>query len=150
VGLHLVLCCGDAEGRDHRDISLKENQMKKLLLLILFTALPVLAQSSTPCGVSPTPGQPHVCLSWQASATPGVTYNVYRATTSKGENYSTPLNAQPLSTLFFYDTTVAVGTQYFYTVTAGQGGTTSVPTPEVGAQVPVPDSAPTLPVATAD
>src|SRR5271166_1270689 len=119
--------------------------MKKFLLLILFTALPVLAQSSTPCGVSPTPGQPHVCLSWQASATAGVTYNVYRATAAGGENYSTPINAQPLSTLFFYDITVTVGTKYFYTVTAGQGGLMSAASSEVSAQTPVPDAAPTTP-----
>lgn len=124
--------------------------MKRLAFVILVLMLGVVAQAqaSSPCGVPPTPGQPHVCVSWSPSPTSGVGYNVYRTTTSGGENYTTPLNSAPLAALFFYDTTVATGTKYFYTVTATIGGALSQPTPEVAAQVPVPPSAPTAPAAT--
>jgi hypothetical protein len=76
---------------------------------------------------------------------------VYRATTAGGENYLTPLNSAPVTTLFFNDTTDAVGTTYFYTVTAiGTGGATSAPSSEVSAQVPVPPNSPTTPAAAID
>lgn len=119
------------------------------LMLFLFLALPVAAQS-LPCP-APTPGSPHVCLTWIASTTPSVTYNVYRATTAGGENFGTPLNASPISVLFFYDTTVAIGTTYFYKMVAvGSGGVLSVPTSEVSAQIPVPPNSPTTPAAAID
>ena len=122
--------------------------MKKVLFVFLFCLATVaFAQSSNPCGVAPTPGAPHVCLSWTASTTPGVTYNVYRATTANGENYATPLNAAPISAIFFYDATAAVGTQYFYKITAVIGGSMSAPSSEVSVQVPTPPAAPTNPVA---
>jgi hypothetical protein len=108
-----------------------------------------LAQAATPCP-APTPGSPHVCLTWTASTTAGVTYNVYRATVSKGENYATPLASVPVGQLFYYDASVAVGTQYFYTVTAATGGSLSAPTPEVSAQIPVPPGSPGSPAAVID
>jgi fibronectin type 3 domain-containing protein len=118
--------------------------IKKLLPLFLLLALPALAQSS-PCGAS-IPGSPHVCLTWKASTSSGVTYNVYRATTSGGENYATPLNSAPITNLFFGDTTDVVGTTYFYTAVAvGTGGVLSPPTSEVQAQIPVPPNPPTSP-----
>jgi hypothetical protein len=126
--------------------------MKRILLAVLVLMLGVVAQAqaSSPCGVVPTPGAPHVCFSWSASPTQGVAYNVYRATTSGGENYATPLNAVPLTTLYFYDTTVVDGTKYFYTVTAETGGAQSLPSPEASSIVPVPPSAPTSPAAIID
>ena len=102
------------------------------------------AQTTTCPG--PTPGAPHVCLTWTDSTTTGATYNVYRATTAGGENYASPLNATPLiaGSTAYYDTTVATGTQYFYTVVAvGTGGGLSTPSNEVSAQVPVPPNPPT-------
>lgn len=116
--------------------------------IILFFCSFVKAQAS-PCG-APTPGAPHVCISWTASTTAGVTYNVYRSTTTKGENYSTPLNAAPLTALFYYDTTDATGTTYYYTVAAVQGGALSAPSPEVSAQIPVPPGSPSSPQASVD
>jgi fibronectin type 3 domain-containing protein len=118
--------------------------MKKLLLCFLFLCVPVFAQTTT-CP-SPTPGSPHVCLKWTDSTTTGTTYNIYRATTSGGENYGSPLNATPLvaGTTAYYDSTVAVGTTYYYTAAAvGSGGVLSTPTAEVSAQIPVPPVAPT-------
>jgi fibronectin type 3 domain-containing protein len=76
-------------------------------------------------------------------------YNVYRATATKGENYATPLNTAPITTLFFADTTDTVGTTYYYTVTAvSTGGVQSVPSSEASALVPVPPGQPQQPSAT--
>lgn len=128
--------------------------MKRFILIaILFAALPALAQS-LPCP-APTPGSPHVCLTWVASVTPpAVTgYNVYRGTTSGGENFAIPLNVALISPTqtFFYDTTVAIGTTYFYkAVAVGTGGVLSSPSAEVQAQIPVPPSSPTTPAAVID
>lgn len=122
--------------------------LKLIAIGILFIACPVFAQSSCP---APTPGAPHVCLTWVASTTAGVKYNVYRTTSAGGENYASPLNASPLTTLSFYDTSVAIGGQYFYTITAvGTGGVLSLPSAEVQAQVPVPPNSPTTPAAAID
>ena len=119
--------------------------MKRLLIAILFiVAISARAQTTTCPG--PTPGVPHVCLKWTLSTTTGVTYNIYRSTTSGGENYTTPLNATPLiaGTTAYYDTTVAIGTTYYYTACAvGSGGVLSTPTAEVSAQIPVPPNPPT-------
>lgn len=128
--------------------------MKRLLWLscLLMAPLMSLAQAS-PCG-PPTPGQPHVCLSWVASVpAPSTGYNVYRATTSGKENYGVPLNTAviPVGQNYFYDTTIVVGTTYYYTTCAvGTGGVLSVPTPEVSAQIPVPPNAPTGEAASID
>lgn len=111
-----------------------------LSLLALALSLPGFAQAACP---APTPGSPHVCLKWTASTTSGVTYNIYRASTTGSENYAAPLNATPLTTTFYYDSTVAVGSTYFYTVAAvGTGGVLSAPSPEASAQVPVPPASP--------
>jgi fibronectin type 3 domain-containing protein len=117
--------------------------LKTLILFLLFSSLSAIAQTTT-CP-SPTPGSPHVCLKWTDSTTTGAAYNVYRATTSGGENYATPLNATPLvaGSTAYYDATVAVGSTYYYTLVAvGTGGVLSTPTAEVSAQVPVPPNAP--------
>jgi fibronectin type 3 domain-containing protein len=118
-------------------------------LAVAFAASSALAQAASPCP-APTPGAPHVCLTWTASTTAGVTYNVYRATVTKGENYSTPLASVPVGQLFYYDASVAVGTQYFYTITAALGGALSAPTSEVSAQIPVPPGSPGSPAANID
>ena len=115
-----------------------------LVIALLLSATLLMAQS--PCG-APTPGAPHVCLTWTASVTPpAVTgYNVYRSTTAGGENFGTPLNPTliPPTQLFFYDTTNALGTTYFYkAVTVGTGGVLSLPTPEVSSTVPMPPNTP--------
>lgn len=127
-----------------------------MLLLIVgaFLALnPMLLAAQTTTCPSPTPGTPHVCLKWTDSTTTGATYNVYRATTSGGENYATPLNAAPLpsGTTAYYDTTNVIGTTYYYTLAAvGTGGVLSTPTAEVSAQIAVPPNPPTALSATSD
>lgn len=123
-----------------------------LLSFVLLLAMPAFVQAQSPCG-PPTPGQPHVCLTFVGSTTPGTATNIYRATTAGAENYATPLNPSPLpaTTLFFYDKTAVFGSTYFYTAAAvGTGGVLSVPSPEVSAQIPVPPNPPTSPAATID
>ena len=124
----------------------------KYVLAVFLLSLPLAAKASSPCGTNPTPGTPHVCLTWVASPTSTVTgYNVYRSTTAGGENYLTPLNSAPVTTLFYNDTSDVVGTTYFYTVVAiGSGGALSIPSSEVSALIPVPPSGPTAPAASID
>ncbi len=127
--------------------------MKLTIIVGIFMIATGRAQTS-PCG-PPTPGSPHVCITWTASVTPPPVngYNVYRATTAGAENFGTPLNSTliPSTQTFFYDTTVAIGTTYFYkTVAVGTGGVLSAPTPEVSASVPVPPNSPTNEAATAN
>jgi hypothetical protein len=74
-----------------------------------------------------TSGLHTVSLSWTASTTAGVTYNVYRAITAGGYNYATPLNSTPISGTSFTDCSVALSQTYFYVIVAVNGsGNTSV------------------------
>lgn len=78
-----------------------------------------------------------VSLSWTASTTSGVSYNVYRATTSGGYNYSAPLNSSPIAGTSFSDCTVTLGQTYFYVVRAVDGsGNQSGNSSEITAAVP--------------
>lgn len=56
-------------------------------------------------------------LSWTASTTPNVTYNVYRATALAGP-FTTPLNSSPITGTTFTDTAVQAGQTYYYVATA--------------------------------
>jgi Ice-binding-like len=66
-----------------------------------------------------------VTLSWDASADPGVQYNIYRGNSEDNES-NIPLNSAPLSTNTFSDTTVLPGHIYFYEVTSIISGIESV------------------------
>jgi hypothetical protein len=78
-----------------------------------------------------------VSLSWTASTTSGVTYNVYRAMTSGGYNYTTPLNSTPISGTSFTDCSVTLGQTYYYVVRAVDGsGDQSVNTNEPTVTIP--------------
>lgn len=70
-----------------------------------------------------TPGSPNwkgsqhgVCVTWVASTASGVTYNVWRSTTTGGPY--TQLNTTADANLFFMDSNAAVSTTYFYVATA--------------------------------
>jgi fibronectin type 3 domain-containing protein len=78
-------------------------------------------------------------LSWTASTTPNVTYNVYRSTVSTGP-FTTPLNSSPISGTTFKDTSVKAGQTYYYVATAvAPGGTQSAESsPPVQAAIPSP------------
>ena len=55
-------------------------------------------------------------ISWTASVTPNVTYDVYRATSASGP--FTKLNTSGIANTVFTDTTATPGIQYFYEVDA--------------------------------
>lgn len=82
-------------------------------------------------------GMHSVVLTWDASPTGGVTYNVYRGTTSGGET-TTPINTAAITTLTFTDTNVTPGTTYYYTVEAVDSGGSSAPSNEATAAIPNP------------
>jgi fibronectin type 3 domain-containing protein len=58
-----------------------------------------------------------VGLTWNASTSSVVGYNVYRGTTEGGP-YSTKLNSSAVSSTTFTDSSVSSGTTYYYVVTA--------------------------------
>jgi len=78
-----------------------------------------------------------VALSWIASTSTVVGYNVYRSTTSGGPY--TLITSSPVSGITFTDTTVQAGVTYFYVVTAvDANGNESVNSNEASATVPTP------------
>jgi len=79
------------------------------------------AAPAAPTGLTATPGDSHVALSWTAS--PGAaTYTVMRGTVAGGP-YGTTFPG--IATTSFDDTTAVNGTTYFYVVTATNGFGTS-------------------------
>ena len=87
--------------------------MKRWLLLLLLLV---------PLAFANTPGQVTVTLTWNASPTAGVTYNVYRGSaTGVCSGIPTPIKTG-LSVLTFIDTNVTSGQTYVYAVTAVKGG----------------------------
>jgi len=63
------------------------------------------------------PAQHSVNLSWMASTSDVLGYNIYRGTVHSGP-YAMKLNSSPLQGTTFTDSTVQSGTTYFYVVTA--------------------------------
>lgn len=82
-------------------------------------------------------GMHSVVLTWDASPTGGVTYNVYRGTASGGET-ATPINTAAITTLTLTDTSVKPGTTYYYTVRAVDSAGSSGPSNEATAAIPNP------------
>jgi len=77
---------------------------------------------------------PAVKLTWIASTTPGVTYNVYRVTESSGKTEK--LNTAPISELSFTDQHPVDGEKYTYYVTAVAGTTESAHSNSAKAVIP--------------
>jgi hypothetical protein len=78
-----------------------------------------------------------VALTWDASATSGVTYNLFRGTSPAGEG-TTPANISPSTTLTYTDANVTPGTTYYYTVEAVDSDGSSGPSNEVLVTIPTP------------
>lgn len=66
------------------------------------------------------PAQHSVNLSWMASTSDVVGYNIYRGSVHSGP-YPMKLNSSPLQATTFTDSTVQSGVTYFYVVTAEDG-----------------------------
>lgn len=87
-------------------------------------------------GTGAASGQPYVVLSWGASTSSVVGYNVYRGTVSGGP-YSSKLTSSPVSALTFTDSAVLAGQTYYYVVTAvNSSGVESADSSPASATVP--------------
>lgn len=94
----------------------------------LFVLSPASSAPAAPTGVSATPGDHRVTLSWNASG--GATsYRVYRGTSSGGET----LLQSGVTGTGFIDTAALNGTTYYYTVSAVNGSGESPQSAEVSA-----------------
>lgn len=78
-----------------------------------------------------------VTVSWTASVTPGVTYNIYRGTNPPGNEGATPLNSTPITVDSYIDLNVTAGESVDYVVTAVLNGIESIHSNEVTVTVPV-------------
>ncbi len=94
------------------------------------------SSSPTTIALSGT-GKHYAVLTWAASPTSGVTYNVFRGTSSGGEG-TTPINSSPITALMYTDTNVTPGTNYYYTIKDVNSGGSSPPSNEAVANVPNP------------
>jgi fibronectin type 3 domain-containing protein len=74
-------------------------------------------------------------MTWTASTSTVVGYNVYRGTTSGGPYVK--INSSLITTLTYTDTTVQSGTTYYYVATSvDSSGDESVDSVEVSAPIP--------------
>ncbi len=72
-------------------------------------------------------------LNWTASSTAGITYNVYRGTTSGFTPSSSNLIANGLYSTFYTDTAVSASTTYYYVVVASTAAGSSPASSEASA-----------------
>jgi hypothetical protein len=87
-----------------------------------------------PCVVDGGVPRRTVLVSWTASTSSNVTYNVYRGAASGGPY--TKLNQASITGTAFTDTTVQPGLTYFYVATALSGGVESTYSNQAQAVVP--------------
>lgn|ERR1700693_430440 len=95
--------------------------------------------NAIPPGTCVTAGSPHtVTLSWTASTTPNVSYNIYRSATSNGTY--TKVGSVGVGVLSYIDSTTLAGETYFYVATAVNSSNTesAFSAPPVQAIVPFP------------
>ena len=100
-----------------------------------------LGQACTVDGGPPPPPPPppshSVSLSWVASTTPNVSYNVYRSATSGGPY--TKINGSLIAGLSYVDTAVVAGQTYYYVATAVDSTSTeSAYSSQASAVIPTP------------
>jgi hypothetical protein len=114
------------------------------VILLFAMAIGAHAQGSpTPC---PGPiGTLCVNVTWNASTTPGATYNIFRGI-GPGKESTTPIATGIVGTLF-QDTSVVAGNNYCYVATAHTGGGSS-PASNESCALPNPPTVPTTVVAT--
>lgn len=94
--------------------------------------------TNSPAVISLSGGSHLVDLSWTASTSTVVGYNIYRGTVNGGP-YTIKLNPSPVSGVTYTDTTVVAGQLYYYVVTAvDSSGNESVYSNQASATVPTP------------
>ena len=121
MALHITPCAASVEGPN--------------TCTVITVQRIISASLGQPCSVY---GAHSASLSWTASTTPNVTYNVYRATGSTGP-FTTPLNSSPITGTTFVDTTVQAGQTYYYVATAVANGVQSdFSSPPIPATIPSP------------
>lgn len=85
-----------------------------------------------------TPGQHHVTLSWTASTTSGVTYNLYRGSSAGVcSGTPTPYVTGITGTTYTDSTGLSDGQTLYYNVSAVKGGGESACDGEIQVQIPV-------------
>ena len=84
-----------------------------------------------PTGLTSTAGDAKVTLTWNAVATAGATYSVFRGTTTNGEASAAVMTG--LTSATFTNTGLTNGTTYFFKVTAVVGGVSSAMSTETSA-----------------
>lgn len=89
-----------------------------------------------------TPGQHSVSLTWSEASCPSCTFNVYRGTVAGVCTGSPTPYASGVPSLAYTDTTVTAGQQYFYAVSAVNGGESTC-SAEVQIAVPTSPATPT-------
>lgn len=105
-----------------------------------FTGTTTIASTATnsPLSIAIAGGSHAVSLSWTASTSSVVGYNVYRGTISGGP-YTLKLNAAPVTGTTYTDAAVASGQGYYYVVTAvDAAGTESAYSTQASATIPTP------------
>src|SRR5438445_9371370 len=86
---------------------------------------------AAPAGLTTTPGNKQVSLSWTPGTGPTGTYSVFRGTAAGGEG-STAI-ASGIAGIHYIDAAVTNLTTYFYTVTANNSVGASAPSNEASA-----------------
>lgn len=109
----------------------------KTLLLLLLALVCVFAPA-----FAATPGQHSVTLTWSEASCPSCTFNVYRATVANVCAAAPAPYASGVLTTSYSDLAVTAGQQYFYAVSAVNGGESACSS-EVQVTVPTSPASPT-------
>jgi len=102
---------------------------------------------SAPTGLTATPGNGQVVLSWTAPSSDGggviEGYDIYEGTSSGGES-TTPINPTPITSTAYTVTGLTDGTTYYFTVVAiGETGTSPAAAEVSALPTPTPTHTPT-------
>jgi trimeric autotransporter adhesin len=110
--------------------------MRSLIRLFALVLIPLAALANTP-------GKHAVVLSWTASTTSGVTYNLYRgAAAGVCSGTPTPYVTGISGTTYTDTTNLVDGQTIYYNVSASKGGAESACDGELQVQIPVLPNAP--------
>ena len=122
--------------------------MRTILKFALVLCLSIFSLNAFAQGCTKPPGGHCVDISWIASTTTGVTYNVYKAATPVTTTVCTGVKIQSgITGLTASDNNVVNGTTVYYQVSAVKGDESAC-TLQVQVQIPIPPGPPSNPSAT--